>query len=227
MPADVVALQHQAIQIQMLITGCAASFISTMEPKSETSCGIITEKDAEKMRSNGEVDEELISLLRADAPTKLASAAPTSAVSPEGSPDKAQPTNLVEEEASHKRVVELGVRLKQIWPKDKTEFLTSVSTALTVDSYYRAALPDGPPKLMIVSESPCFTREDVAAMKANVKLLKEAGIELNGLDNHVNLVLCLTYGEPWALDEEVCKRCPILECYVGALSGCCLRLTLL
>ena len=87
--------------------------------------------------------------------------------------------------------------------KDKKHFMTSILTAKLVDEHYRAHLPS---KVItaILSESPCFTRDDLATMKADPEILKKAGIELpDGLLHHVNLVHCLTYGEAWVLDSSV------------------------
>jgi hypothetical protein len=110
----------------------------------------------------------------------------------------------VDEKTSKGRIEKLGAALVEIWPKDKSEFKTSVSTACVVDAYYRDSLPSGSPvELMIVSESPCHTRCDLPGMQLNLDALKEAGIdEYNGPLSHVNLVHCLTYGESWAIKEE-------------------------
>jgi len=119
--------------------------------------------------------------------------------------DTAESPPLVSEQESRKRVQELGERLRDLWPKAKEEFLTSAATAMRVDEYYRAGLPKGQVKLVVLSESPCFTRDDIANMLVDLKVFEEAGIKFEGPQNHVNLVHCLTYGEGWALDESTIK----------------------
>jgi hypothetical protein len=111
---------------------------------------------------------------------------------------------MVDEKISKDRIEKLGAALDEIWPKDKSEFKTTVSTACVVDTYYRDSLPSGSPvQLMIVSESPCHTRGDLPEMQLNLNALKEAGIDgYDGPLSHMNLVHCLTYGESWAIKEE-------------------------
>jgi hypothetical protein len=110
---------------------------------------------------------------------------------------------IISPATAKKRVGKLGSSLGGMWPKDKMQFMTSVSTATLVDAHYRASIPsEGPVKLAVLSESPCFTRDDLVAMKADPTILEEAGMEelAEDLLFHVNLVHCLTYGEAWTID---------------------------
>ena len=120
------------------------------------------------------------------------------------SPPVANEVVLVDGKESQRRVDELGEKIRRFWPEDKMEFLTDTSVARIVDSYYRHGLPksETPVKLLILSESPCFTRGDIAEMKVDVDVLAAAGIAHDGPVEHVNLVHCLTYGEAWAIQES-------------------------
>lgn len=113
---------------------------------------------------------------------------------------------------ARERIERLGVKMVDLWPQDEElqQYQTSVSTAEIVDAHYRASLPDGPIKLLLLSESPCHTRDDLAKMMSDLGMLEAAGIKLDKeLRYHVNLVHCFSYGESWMIDKSV-RKCACL-----------------
>jgi hypothetical protein len=115
----------------------------------------------------------------------------------------------VDKEVSIKRVTKLESHLDPIWPKGEKiqEVKTTLDNAKRADAFYRSHLPPTKStavKLLILSESPCYTSEDLAKLKIDTDLLKAAGITLpkDAPEGHVNLWHCLTYGEPSLVDAS-------------------------
>jgi hypothetical protein len=127
------------------------------------------------------------------------------------------------------RVRAAHCEISKIWPKKALKKdVCSVETALLAHRYYMHHLPKGPVQLLVLAESHAATDENIVGLK-QTKIGESQAIHLG----HLNLVHCLSYGEPWILDstEEiveqknaVCRGTPqfwkLLSTLAGELENC-------
>ena len=104
--------------------------------------------------------------------------------------------------------------LERHWPEDMKEYLASPAAIQRADSYYREYVPlSGKVNLLVLSESPAFTAEELMALRMDDQLRNELFRDPTDHNNersanreipsgHLNLVHCLSYGEPWTIDEN-------------------------
>jgi hypothetical protein len=94
--------------------------------------------------------------------------------------------------------IKAHTEIAKIWPKDKMQVdVCDQESAILANAHYIHGVPEGRVKLLVLAES--HAKTEISALG----MVLRAPVE--GMDaslRHINLVHCLSYGEPWLLGQE-------------------------